>query len=67
MAKIEVFTAGYPLCDDAVVATRKGANPNCEVPIYYLDEPEIADKSRNYGITHVPTVVVNGHIVDCCP
>jgi protein-disulfide isomerase len=24
------------------------------------------DKAREYGVTSVPTVVVNGNLLDCC-
>ncbi len=66
MAKIEVFTAGCPLCEEAVIAAREGACPNCEVLVYDLHDDGIAEKAHAYGIDRLPTVVVNGEIVGCC-
>lgn len=66
--KIEVFTAGCPLCDDAVKLVKELACPNCDVTVYGLqDETSGArDKAAQYGIYRVPAVVVDGKLVDCC-
>lgn len=70
MAKIEVFIAGCPLCDTAVKTVRETACPNCEVKVYDLREGcatnECRNKAKGYGITRVPTVVVDGKICGCC-
>ena len=66
MAKIEVFIAGCPLCDDAVRAVRETACPNCEVAIYNLNAGEGRAEAEQYGITRVPSVVVNGKLAGCC-
>ena len=38
---------------------------SCDVTVYNLKESGM-DKAREYGVTSVPTVVVNGKILDCC-
>jgi len=35
------------------------------VTVYNLNENGI-DKAKEYGVTCVPTVVVNGKVLDCC-
>ncbi len=37
---------------------------SCDVTIYNLTERGM-DKAREYGVTSVPTVVVNGKVLDC--
>jgi hypothetical protein len=66
MAKIEVFIAGCPLCDDAVKTVRETACPKCEVTIYNLNEGEGKAEAERYGVTRVPSVVVNGRLAECC-
>jgi len=72
MAKrqIEVFTAGCPLCDEAVKLVKELACENCEVQIYDLNKGcttnECREKAVTYGIHRVPAVVVDGKLVDCC-
>jgi len=68
--KVEVFTSGCYLCDETVQLVKDLACPNCEVKVYNLTEPceskECIEKSKAYGINSVPTVVVDGKIVECC-
>lgn len=63
--KVEVFTAGCPLCDETVKLVRELACPSCDVTVYNLRESGM-DKAREYGVSSVPTVVVNGKIAECC-
>jgi glutaredoxin len=63
--KVEVFTAGCPFCDRAVKLVKSLACESCEVTVYDLRKRGI-QKARRYGVTSVPTVVINGEIADCC-
>ena len=38
---------------------------SCDVTIYNLNESGM-DKAKGYGVTSVPTVVVNGKVLDRC-
>jgi thioredoxin family protein len=67
---IEVFTAGCPLCDPVVNMVKETACENCEITVYDLIEQcedEIClDKVKAYGVKNVPSVVVDGKLLDCC-
>ncbi len=67
MAKrqVEVFTAGCPVCEPTVRLVQEMACPDCEVTVYDLRESGI-DKAKDYGVTTVPAVVVNGKLAACC-
>lgn len=68
--RVEVFTAGCPICDETVNLVKSTACPNCEVQVYDLREGcatnECREKAKRYGITAVPAVAVNGVVLDCC-
>ncbi len=68
--KVEVFTSGCYLCDETVKLVKDIACPNCDVTVYDMSDPcdskECIEKSKMYGVKSVPTVVVDGKIVDCC-
>jgi glutaredoxin len=68
--KVEVFTAGCPLCDEAVERVEELACPDCKVTIYDLSNPckskECLEKVKTYGVSSVPTIVIDGKIADCC-
>lgn len=68
--KVEVFTAGCPVCEGAVKLVKSTACPSCEVIVYDLNKGcatnECRDKAKAYGIERVPAVVVNGRLLGCC-
>lgn len=62
--KIEVFTAGCPLCNETVKLVRQAVSAcGCEVIERRCDGDELCDKARSYGVRAMPTVVVDGQIV----
>ncbi len=63
--KIEVFTADCPICNETVKLVRELSCPSCDVTTYDLRKNGM-EKANEYGINSVPTVVVNGKILDCC-
>jgi protein-disulfide isomerase len=63
--KVEIFTAGCPLCDETVKLVKALACQSCDVTVYDLREGGM-DKAKEYGINSVPTVVVDGKVADCC-
>ena len=72
MAKrlVEVFTAGCSVCEGVVQQVKDLAFDNCEVVVYDLnkkcDTLECEAKAKEYGVTSVPAVAINGKLVDCC-
>lgn len=68
--RVDVFTTACPLCEDAVRLVTSLACPSCEVQVYDLREGcstnECREKARQYGITAVPAIAVNGKLLDCC-
>lgn len=67
---VEVFTSGCYLCEEAVNLVKEIACSSCEVKVYDLSNPrdskECIEKAKNYGVSSVPSIVVDGKIVDCC-
>jgi hypothetical protein len=68
--KVELFTAACPVCEQTVELVEKTACPSCEVIVYDLREGcitnECREKVKQYGITRLPAVAVNGNLLDCC-
>lgn len=64
--KVEVFTAGCPVCTDLVDLVKATACPNCEVTIYNLNQGQGVEEAKRYGVSAVPSVVVEGKLLDCC-
>ncbi len=65
--QVEVFTAGCPLCEDAVALVKGLACPSCEVVVYDLRaDGEAVSRARRFGVNAVPAVVVDGRLAECC-
>ena len=66
MRTVEIFTAGCPCCDEAVKAVRAAACSSCTVEVRDMKDLKIAADAKQYGITRVPSVVIDGRLADCC-
>ena len=68
--RVEVFTAGCPICEETVRLVQSLTCPSCTVQVYDLREGcatnECREKASRYGITAVPAVAVNEVVLDCC-
>jgi glutaredoxin len=64
--KIEVFSAGCPVCKDAINLANKLACESCEVSVLDMNKPENAERAKTLGIRSVPAIVVDGKLADCC-
>lgn len=64
--KIEIFSAGCPLCEKAVKMVRELACPSCEVTVLNMNEPKVFQKARKLGVQSVPAVAIDGRLADCC-
>ena len=64
--KVEVFSAGCPVCDETIEMVKRLACPSCEVSVLDMNEPEVASRAKGLGIGSVPAVVIDGKLAECC-
>ena len=64
--RVEVFTAGCPLCEPVVQLVQRMACDQCDVTIYNLSEPEGARRAQEANVHRVPMVLVDGKPAECC-
>lgn len=64
--KIEIFTAGCPLCQDTVDLVNRLACTSCEVSVLDMNDKTVASRAAALGIRSVPAVAINGKLADCC-
>jgi glutaredoxin len=63
---VEVFSAGCPVCEEAVEMVNRVACESCEVSVLDMKDSSIAERAKNMGINSVPAVVIDGKPADCC-
>jgi glutaredoxin 3 len=61
---IEIFSAGCPLCRHIIDDIQIGKCQGCSQTIYDTNRmtEEVKRKIKNYGVTSVPTVIIDGGI-----
>lgn len=64
--KIEIFSAGCPVCEEVIELVNRVACPACEVKVLDVKDKEVALRARELGIRSVPTVVIDDKLAPCC-
>jgi glutaredoxin len=64
--KVEVFSAGCAVCEEAIQLVNRIACPSCEVTVLDMNESAVAKRAKSLGVLSVPAVVIDGRLADCC-
>lgn len=64
--KIEVFSAGCPVCEETVKLVERLACPSCEVQVLDMNDPAVASRAKALGVRSVPAVAIDGKLASCC-
>ena len=63
---IEIFSAGCPVCQEAIAAVQNNACASCAVTILDMNDPAVSSRANSLGIKSVPAIVIDGKLADCC-
>lgn len=64
--KVEIFSAGCPLCEETIELVNSLACPSCEIIIHDMHKADGQEVARKFGVTSVPAVAINGVLAECC-
>ncbi len=64
--KIEIFSAGCPVCQETIALVNQMACPSCEVSVLDMGDFQVMSRSKELGIHSVPAVVIDGKLAQCC-
>lgn len=64
--KIEIFSAGCPVCETTITRVRELACPSCEIEVLDMKVAGVASRAKSLGIASVSAVVIDGKLADCC-
>lgn len=65
--KVELFTAGCPVCEEATRLVENLVCDSCDLEILNpVTEAKAQAKAREYGLNRLPAIVVDGKVADCC-
>ena len=64
--KIEIFSAGCPVCNSVVARIEEAACPSCDVRVLDMRTAEVQARAERLGVRSVPAVAIDGKLADCC-
>jgi len=64
--KVEIFSAGCPVCEETVALVESMACPSCEVNVLDMNDTGVAGRAKSLGVRSVPAVAVDGKLASCC-
>ncbi|MCK4984036.1 MAG: thioredoxin family protein [Desulfobacterales bacterium] len=64
--KIEIFSAGCPVCQETIRLVQNMACADCDVAVLDMNDPAIASRAKGLGVRSVPAVAIDGKLADCC-
>jgi glutaredoxin 3 len=64
--KIEIFSAGCPVCQEAITVVQDNACASYDVTILDMNDPRVSSQANRLGIKSVPAIVIDGKLTDCC-
>ena len=64
--KVEVFSAGCPVCEDVIALVQSLACPSCGVEVHNMNDIEVVKRAKALGIRSVPAVAIDGKLASCC-
>jgi glutaredoxin 3 len=64
--KIEIFSAGCAMCEEAAAMVKRIACPSCDVEVLDMHGPAVAAKAKSYGVRTVPAIAIDGRLAACC-
>ena len=64
--RIEVFTSGCPVCNEAVDLIRGLACGECEVSVLDMHDKSVASRTKKLGVHSIPAVALDGRLATCC-
>jgi len=67
--QVVIFTANCPLCDPVVKMVKELSCDSCEITTYNMvecDDKSCLTKMQEYGVKRIPSVAVDGKLLECC-
>lgn len=64
--KVEIFTAGCPVCNDVVEMVQRIACDYCDVEVLDMNDARVAARAEALGVRRMPAVAVDGKLAACC-
>ena len=66
MRTVDIYSAGCPICEEAIQMVHRIACDSCDVRVLDLNDTDVAEQAATLGVRSVPAVAVDGELAACC-
>ena len=66
LREVEIFSAGCPICQEAIALVRSIACASCRITVHDLNDPDVLARASGLGVQSIPAIAIDGALVDCC-
>ncbi len=63
---IKIFSAGCPICDEAIQTVNELTCSSCEIEILDMHDPAVTARAASLLIRSIPAVVIDEQLAACC-
>src|SRR3972149_3713102 len=60
--KVEIFSAGCPICENTIELVNSLACPSCEIVIHDMHDESVQQQAKKLGVNSIPAVAINGNL-----
>lgn len=64
--RIEIFSAGCPICERVVREVQEAACSSCDVQVLDMNMRDNQKRAADLRVKSVPAVAIDGTLADCC-
>jgi glutaredoxin 3 len=64
--KVEVFSAGCALCEEAIDVVRREVGSSSEFIVQNMMDARVLSRAKKFGVRSVPAIVIDGKLAFCC-
>lgn len=64
--KVEIFSAGCPVCEETIDLVNSLACSSCEIIVHDMHSQDGSARATLLGVKSLPAVAVNDELIACC-
>ena len=64
--KVEIYSAGCPVCEDTIQLVNRISCPSCDVSVLDMRDHGVGKRATALGVRSVPAVAIDGKLASCC-
>lgn len=64
--KIEIFSSGCMICNEAIELINHLVCDECEVSVLDMHDAQVVKRAKELGVQSIPAIALDGKLASCC-